>query len=307
MPARMLLLCCTAMFACLTAAAQKNIEASLSVGEQQRDYIIHLPAGYSTAKKYPLVLVFHGGGGNYRQMQRYMKMDEIADREAFIAVYPNGVNKQWNDGREFKESIAANDDVLFIQRLLDSMQKNYAVDTKRLFATGISNGGFFSFYLAAKLSDRLLAVAPVCATIPEKVFPAYYPANPVSLLLINGTADPLVPYNGGSVGSRFTGSRGDCVSTDSTIQRFIQVNKTTTQPVVTELPDKDKRDNCKAIQYLYSNGIAQSRVCLVKIVGGGHTLPGSGQYLPKFLIGKLCNDFEGNEMIWQFFKTAIPK
>ena len=76
----------------------------------------------------PLVMVFHGGGGNHKQVQRYMGMDSIADKENFITVYPNGINKQWNNGREFKESISANDDVPFINQLLDTLVKNYAVD-----------------------------------------------------------------------------------------------------------------------------------------------------------------------------------
>ena len=105
----------------------------------------------------PLVMVFHGGSGNRKQVQRYMGMDAIAEQESFTPVYPNGINKQWNDGREFNESISANDDVPFINQLLDTLEKNYAVDSSRIFATGISNGGFFSIYLSCKLSNRLLA------------------------------------------------------------------------------------------------------------------------------------------------------
>lgn len=285
-------------------SAQQNIDAALYVNNVKREYIIHLPPGYTKDQSLPLVMVFHGGGGNSRQIQRYMGMDAIADRENFIAVYPNGIGKQWNDGRDFKESIAANDDAQFVSQLLDSMQKNHSIDNKRVFATGISNGGFFSIYLSYKLSDRLLAIAPVCASIPERIYPGFYPKNPVSVLIMNGTADPLVPYNGGAVGNSRMGDRGRCTSTDSTLQRYISITKVNPTAVVEAIPDRNKRDGCIATSYTYTGGRNDTRVCLVKIKYGGHTLPGGSPYLPKMIIGRVCNDFEGNEMIWEFFKSC---
>jgi polyhydroxybutyrate depolymerase len=286
------------------ALAQKNIEGTILSGNVKREYILHLPTNYKTGTALPLVLIFHGGGGNDKQMQRYMGMDPIADRENFITVYPSGINKQWNDGREFKESIAANDDVQFINLLLDTLLKKYSIDSSRLFTTGISNGGFFSIYLSYKLNHRLLAAAPVCASIPERIYSEFYPPRPVSILIMNGTEDPLVPYRGGPVGNRFTGSRGDCTSTDSTLQRYINVDKTSATPVVENLPDRDKYDRCTVVKYMYSGGKNGTRVCLVKVVNGGHALPGGSQYLPKIIIGRACQDFEGNEMIWEFFKNC---
>lgn len=288
----------------LTALAQQNIDGSLTINNVKREYTIHLPPGYNSVMKIPAVFIFHGGGGNYKQMQQYMKMDAVADREKFICIYPNGINKQWNDGREFKESIAENDDAAFISSLVDSLTKNYAIDSKRIFATGISNGGFFSIFLAYKLNDKFLAVAPVCASIPEKIYDAYSFAKPVSVLLINGTKDPLVPFEGGAVGNKLIGSRGNCTSTNKSIEKFLAQNKITTAATQTALPDTDPKDGCTATQYEYIGGAANSTVTLVKIENGGHTLPGGSQYLPKFIIGKVCNDFKANETIWSFFKAC---
>lgn len=288
-------------------SAQKNIDGHFMVNNTKREYIVHLPPGYSKEKSFPLVLVFHGGGGNSKQMQRHLEMDDVADKEQFITVYPNGLNKNWNDGREVKESIIANDDVQFIGQLLDSLQKDYAVDMQRVFSTGISNGGFFSIYLSLKLSSRLRAIAPVCASIPEKIFSSFSPTYPVSVMFINGTEDPLVPYTGGDVGNRFTGSRGRCTHTDSSVLKYIQVNGTRTTPVIENIPDKNKNDKCTAVKYTYSGGRNESTVCLVKITGGGHTAPGCSQYLPKLIVGRVCNDFNCNEMIWLFFKSCASR
>lgn len=286
----------------LSACAQQDINGSVSVGNVKREYILHLPRAYKSSLKLPLLLIFHGGGGNAKQMQGYMAMDAIADRESFISLYPQGINKQWNDGREFKEAIAANDDVQFINQVLDSVVLHYAVDTGRIFATGISNGGFFSIYLSYKLSNRLLAVAPICASIPERIYDEFKPAVPVSVLLINGTKDPLVPYNGGDVGNKLTGSRGRCTSTDKTIQKYLSVNNISIEPVVENLPDNNRQDDCTAVKYSYSKG--RINVTLLKIINGGHTIPGRSQYLPKFIVGKVCKDFEANEMLWEFFKSC---
>ena len=302
---RFLLICFA--FTCTRSFAQKDINGSFTVNEEKREFILHLPAQYDGKTALPLVMIFHGGGGNSKQMQNYMKRAGIADKKNFITVYPNGINKQWNDGREFKQEITANDDIEFISQLLDTLLKNYAIDTKRVFSTGISNGGFFSIYLSYKLSHRLLAIAPVCASIPERIYDNFYPANPVSVLMINGTKDPLVPYEGGLVGNKMSGGRGRCTSTDSTIQRYISIDSIKKEALMEELPDKNRLDGCTAVKYTYSGGKNNTTVCLIKVINGGHTLPGGSPYLPKIIIGKVCNDFNGNEMIWEFFKNCEPR
>ncbi|MDP4262473.1 MAG: esterase, partial [Bacteroidota bacterium] len=140
-----------------------------------------------------------------------------------------------------------------------------------------------------------------------RIYPEFYPSRPISVLIMNGTGDPLVPYNGGSVGNKLTGSRGNCTSTDSTLKRYITVDKTSATPVIENLPDNDKSDKCTAIKYTYSGGRGGTKVCLVKVINGGHALPGGSQYLPKMIIGRACQDFEGNEMIWEFFKSCMNR
>lgn len=126
----------------------------------KREYILHLPKNYGS-ESLPLVMVFHGGGGTADQIKDHTKFNKLADKENFIVVYPNSVDKNWNDGRIGDKLPMDRDDVKFINMLLDTLIANYKVNSKRIFSTGISNGGFFSFYLALKLSDRILAIAPV--------------------------------------------------------------------------------------------------------------------------------------------------
>jgi len=278
-------------------------ECEITVDGTERTYLLHLPETVTLIHNLPLVFVFHGGGGTGKQIMKETGFNKISDKEKFIVVYPNGENKGWNDGRGEPIEKTIHNDVKFISKLIDTITKQYNIDTNRIFSTGISNGGFFSFYLAYKMSNKFLAIAPVTANIPKNLKDKYTLENPVSLLLINGTEDPLVKYEGGKIGFKFGKSRGKSISTDETISIFIKNNKCSDKPKAEEIPDKIDDDECYATKYTYSGGIKNTDVVLIKITNGGHTWPGGTQYLPKKLIGNTCKDFNGAEVIWDFFKT----
>jgi polyhydroxybutyrate depolymerase len=126
---------------------------------------------------------------------------------------------------------------------------------------------------------------------------------PVSLMLINGTEDPLVKYEGGKIGFKFGKTRGVSISTDETISIFKNLNKCKDKPVIEEIPDAVGEDECYATKYTYSGGVNNTDVVLIKITNGGHTWPGGSQYLPKKIVGNTCKDFKGADVIWEFFKS----
>lgn len=290
-----------------TGIISRDIEGIITIDGVEREYILHLPDGYG-GENLPLVMVYHGGGGTAKQIKNHVKFDKLADKENFIAVYPNAVNKNWNDGRNDEKLKEKYDDVKFINTLLDTLIKNYKIDTSRIFATGISNGGFFSIYLAYKLSQRILAIAPVTANIPADIATGFKTEYPVSLLLVNGTDDPLVKYDGGAVGYGEDGfGRGESISTDRTIDIWVKNNGCSTAPVIEDIPNKNLRDKCKAEKFTYTACSNNTEVILIKINGGGHTWPGASQYLPKILVGIVCKDFSATEMIWEFFKSRTVR
>lgn len=294
-----------ALFSITYAAG--DINGKITVAGLEREYILHLPKNYGS-EPLPLVMVFHGGGGTAEQIKDHTKFSKLADKENFIVVYPNSVDKNWNDGRIGDKLPMDRDDVKFIQMMLDTLQASYKINSKRIFSTGISNGGFFSFYLAHKLSDRILGIAPVAANIPENLKESFTLTSPVSLLLINGTKDPLVKYDGGSVGfwEDEGGSRGSSISTDWTIKIW-QENNSCQQSSKIEEMDNNEDDGCKAEKTTYYKCKDGSKVVLIKIVGGGHTWPGASQYLPKLIVGAVCKDFNATEIIWEFFKSLSDK
>jgi polyhydroxybutyrate depolymerase len=169
-----------------------------------------------------------------------------------------------------------------------------------VYATGISNGGIFSHYLAAHLSARIAAIAPVVGGIADPPEAWLRPEQPVSVLMLQGTRDPLVPYRGGAVAF----GRGKIIDTEEAARRWAALNGGR-EPVREPLP-ADGKDRCGGLRTIYPGGRDGSEVTLVRLDGGGHTWPGGAQYLPQRLIGRVCRDFDATVLIWDFFK-AHPK
>jgi poly(3-hydroxybutyrate) depolymerase len=152
------------------AAAGGTVSRRLEVDGRTRTYLLHVPAALSRGRPAPVVLVFHGGGANAEGTEHMTGFSSLADREGFLVAYPEGVGRNWNDGREIPGSTAHReklDDVGFVTALIDTISREHAVDPLRVYATGMSNGGIFSHYLAARLSERIAAIAPVVGGMAE--------------------------------------------------------------------------------------------------------------------------------------------
>jgi len=289
-----------------TSAARSTILAGL-----ERTYHIHIPASYDKANPIPLLIVLHGGGGTGAGMVKLTQggFDKLSDKEGFIVVYPDGIEKHWNDGREnlsyraYREKI---DDVGFISALIDHLAKEYNIDIKRVYATGISNGAIMSYRLGCELSGKIAAIAPVAGSMPENMPSQCSPSTSLSALIISNTADPLVPWGGGEI--RF-GLRkfGKVLSVPETAKFWSIHNQCSSPPSIIWEPDRDPKDGTRVRKELYNQCRESTEVVLYVIEGGGHTWPGGLQYLPEWIIGKTSRDIDANEVIWVFFKRHIKK
>ncbi len=269
-----------------------------------RTFRLYVP-GPDAPRPLALVFVLHGGGGTGIGMV-HLTGDGFHDRAArdgAIIVYPDAVERIWNDGRRFPgcRSHSENiDDVGFISRLIDRIAEEHPIDLNRVYATGISNGGMMSFRLGCGLSQRLAAIAPVVANMPDDLMRDCAPARPVSVLVTNGTEDPLIPFEGGHVVSPQR-SRGLVKSVDDSLAFWARHNGCGAQADVTLPPERAPGDRTRLERAVWPNCSAGVSVTLNKIVGGGHTWPGSQPGTIRAVVGRVSQELDGVQEIWAFF------
>ncbi len=281
-------------------------ENKIQLGKYVRTYYVFSPKN-AGKKLLPLLFVFHGGGGNPLSTDRRLGFTELARKEKFIVVYPAGIGRNWNDGRVTNVTRAHRenvDDVGFVRAMIEEISKDYPVDQKRIYSTGSSNGGIFSHYIGAKISDKFAAIAPVIGGIADPFHKSFDPEEAVSVLIIQGTEDRLVPYEGHKgIGLGRRRDRGKVIGTDQALKLWTKRNRTNKNAVKGRLPNTDPSDGCIVEKYEWRNGTKNTEVVLYKMIGGGHTWAGGRQYLPRRIVGNVCRDFSATKVIWEFFKT----
>ncbi|MFZ4763876.1 MAG: dienelactone hydrolase family protein [Roseimicrobium sp.] len=282
---------------------------TISVGDLQRRYRVHVPKKYDAANPTPVVIVFHGGGGNPESMVRLSGMDTKSDEAGFIVVYPYGSGLDAERGLTFNGGGCCGyamqrkiDDVGFTRALLDDLAKVANVDTNRVFATGLSNGGIMSHYVASELSDRIAAIAPVGGPL---MMDAPNAKRPVSIMHFHGTGDEFAPFKGG-FGKGGAGGKGvtDFKSVEHTIQSWVKANGCKPEPEVVALPDKAD-DGMKGTRKTWSGGKDGSEVVLIEIENGGHTWPGLKPTVA--ILGPSTMDISANDLMWEFFQEHPMK
>ena len=267
---------------------------------RDRTYRIHVPPTYVATKPTPVVVAFHGFSSDELEQEGLSRMSQVANEKGFIAVYPRGVNypealrttsdagyddtRSWNAGGCCGPAqIYGVNDVDFVEALFADLDKRVCVDTRRTYATGLSNGAFFTYRLACERAARFAAIGPVAGS--ENVLPCT-PSRPVPVMHFHGTADPTIPYDGGTIplGRPYP-------SAPNTVAQWAQ------------------RNGCGgALQETYRVGDSTCRThsgctapaTLCTVQNGGHTWPG-GLMPPQY--GHTTMDLDATREMWRFFET----
>ena len=277
---------------------------SLEVDGRTRSYFIHIPSKYDPKQPTPVVLAFHGAMTNAPIMAVSSGLSAKADETGFIAVYPNGTGKGelflvWNSGGFHGPGTEKlPDDVKFVEAILEELPKLVNVDPKRVYATGMSNGGMMCYRLAAELSHRIAAIAPVSGTMTvEKC----QPRRPVPVMHFHGTNDKLVPFIGPNERTaKFVAFK----SVEETIRIWAKIDGCPRKPKTTDLPHKAD-DGTTVKREVYGPGKEGAEVVLFVIQGGGHTWPGRQWPVP--WLGNTTKDISANELMWEFFQKHPMK
>ncbi len=272
----------------LMGISQTTVIDSIFIGGIFRTYRLYKPAIYTGVTARPLILNLHGYTSNATSQQAYSNFAPIADTANFLMVFPQGTKDNsnqpfWNAGIS---NLGVND-IQFLNALIDSLDLTYNINLNRVYSTGMSNGGFMSHTLACELSNRIAAIASVTGSIFTTQYGVNcHPSRPVPVMQVSGTADGTVPFTGAST----------MMPIDSVVNYWVKKNNCNTVPSFSNVPNTSTADGCTAEHYRYLNGNGGSTVELYKIIGGGHTWPGS-----PFNTGVTNQDVKISKEIWRFF------
>ena len=242
-----------------------------------------------------LVFVLHGSGGNGKQIATTaLKLQEKAPGENVLLVYPDGYKKYWNECRKTADSqanIENIDDITFFDSMIDYFKKNYKINERHVFAVGTSGGGHMAYKLAILSPKKFGAVTAIVANLPDdQNMDCADAKGPISIMIINGTDDPINPYNGGLIrGAGF--NAGTVRSTEKTFQFWASLAGYKGEPVKAILPDTDPSDGRIVERYTYKEK-SKPEVVLLKVVGGKHDYP---------------HDIDVYLEAWEFFKRQMKR
>jgi len=340
---------CLAVVGVQESRAQETRE-KVTVDDVDRTFLVRLPKGYDSQKKYPVVILLHGMNQDAEDMERLTGFDHTADKDGIIAVYPVALHGRWNVGvrpaerrpmgmgpgghhhgypggvypgggypgggspggggggypgggqqqprsqqPEEEHRPAEVDDVGFFNQMLDQLSSKFSADPSRIYAAGLSEGGFMSQRVACALSDRIAAVATIGATTPKTMI--CLPSRPVALVMIEGTSDPVVPYSGGTEHNLSVAT----LSAEDSVKTWAKIDHCGEKPAHAKLPEAKGSMEVKTDTY---DGCGQgAQVVLYSVKGAGNTWPGGEQYEAENAIGKTSQDLNANEVIWNFLAT----
>jgi polyhydroxybutyrate depolymerase len=257
----------------------------VSSGES-RNYLLYVPKTYDPAKPTPLLISFHPAASRAEVEMDITQWNQVADAHGFIVVYPSGshVPRVWPMG---PHSLVV--DVKFISELIDKLQGAYNIDADRVFADGISNGGGMAFALSCRLGDRIAAISTVAAaqTLPVTECGE---GRPVPAVAFHGTADPVVPYQGGSSPVSPT----PFPSIEDWTAGVAHRNHCEGDKVETQVTASIRRR-------AYPGCANNADVVLYTITGGGHTWPGGHSPYPQWIVGSTNREINATNIIWDFF------
>jgi polyhydroxybutyrate depolymerase len=279
-----------------TVAAEPMGEATHHVGTlggRERTFIEYVPKALKPGA--PLLFVLHPSGGDAAGMRRYSgyEFDELADKYGFLVVYPDGFDNTWNDcrrGSPFASKQLKIDDAGFIKSLLDHEVTAHAVDRKRVFAAGWSNGAQLAYRLALEYPDDFAGVAAISASVPVKEnLDCGQADKPVPVMIVNGTADPINPFRGGMV--NLGGAKlGNVLSSEDTAKYWAGLSGVTAAPQIATLPHKAGPTSVERMTWVKDGAPV---VILYSVQSGGHAMPLAGE------------DLDSPVAIWDFF-SKLP-
>ena len=280
------------------------VDGRIAIDGRERTYTAVIPRDLPASA--PLLFVFHGSNQDPRAIREASGygFDALAVEEGVVVVYPDGYEGNWNDCRTAADYPARTeniDDNGMVRALVARFRGSHGIDVSRVFAAGYSNGGQMVFRLASEMPDRFAGLAAIAAAQPTPDnFACEATGQPVPMLLMNGTADPIVPYDGGVISLFGFRPRGTALSAPETARHFARINGITAPPTASTLDHRQASADDTSVTVTRYAQKDRSPVVQYTIVGGGHVVPNPNHAAPR-LLGQTTRDVDAPAEIWAFF------
>ena len=261
----------------------------INIDGKKREYYLSLPE--DTSKPFPLIINFHGFLSHAIEQQEFSQMDNYAHLNGVGVIYPEGINKSWNIG---KDMMSEENDIGFVNALIDSVTSKYNIDSDRIYACGFSNGGEFSYELMCGLSNKIAAFGSVGGNFIINEKRSCNINREIPLIHIHGTKDRLAKYNG---------YKGYFLSTIDSVNFWAKHNQLD-KMVVENIEDIHKKDRTTVEKYTFYKDNSDTKVIHLKVVNGGHVWlgsPTSDLLYQKLLFGRNNHEINSSKELVDFF------
>jgi polyhydroxybutyrate depolymerase len=283
-----------------------------SAGGRSRSWIVYAPSIYDASRPTPVVVLLHGRPSNGAGMAFLTGMNSVAENNNFIVVYPDGIDNEWNAQFDIsasdisltgRRSTLPQDDVAFLTTLMRDLAQDFNVDPTRLYLGGFSNGAFMTYRMACSAGDTFAAFAAISAGLYVELSRYCARSDPTAILIMNGTADPSVPYEGVEV---VNPQGGDPIrislSVQDTVAAFIRRNRCSLSGQSTTFAERGESPGTHVVRFVPRDCPSGDDVVFYLINGGGHTWPGRPRaFAGAEVMGPTNMDMDAGEVIWDFF------
>jgi polyhydroxybutyrate depolymerase len=275
--------------ALLSAAAPGFADSIITSDGIQRHYEIFRSNNARGPR--PAVFLLHGGGSTAAEMRRYTAFDDLAEQAGIVAVYPQGIDKDWNAGAGTEDR--------FLLRLADDLARMGLVDRRRVYIAGISNGGIMALQMACSHADRIAGIAVIAASLPAGF--DCQPQQHLPVIFVNGIADRLIGFAQGT-----SAPGGNVVSVQESLAVFARLEACRTRHSRL-LPAPTPADGTRATVYDYGGCASGGALESVAISGGTHSWPNARPdvTLPSIQTPP-SRAIDANSQIWRFFARYPP-